>query len=784
MPLLGWMFWCRLNTLSQGFTIFMALFVALPSASAFNPFSLSEELDKKLTEKQFLPTTEYYVASDWLKEGYFLVSKDLRSRLLELNFQEKSQNSLREGEFQQASPSECQEKLSLEIEPSSCFRIKDFQWGPQPAKASNQVDGLAGKQVSLLVAVQQVPTRPNADQVVRILNEETQNLVKAWPLKPLLLAQTVGSQPIMQKRTSLSDIPASCLHAVLAIEDTSFLEHSGVSLTGTLRAFVKNIVSGRKAQGGSTITQQLVKNYFLTPERTYKRKAQEIMISVLLETKYTKDQILETYLNIIYMAQNGPYQVLGFPAAAEYYFAKSIADLEPHECALLAAVLNGPGVYNPFRNPEKSLVRRNLVLDKMYEQKFLTERQFQTAKIQPLPSRVPAQASETSPYFLESARQQVEALGETLENKRILLTLDLEAQGQAQKALQNHLSFLEKENKVISKIKESQKKLLEGLFLSADADGRIIVAVGGRSFRQSQFNRITKSKRQIGSLVKPFVYLTAVENGAKPTDFIDDEKFEIKLPTKKTWSPENYDKKFLGKVPLYYALKTSLNSSTAKLGLDLGLDKIIDTLKASGVKSEISPLPSLTLGAIELPPLEVLQMYLTLSQMGQSPSLTFVEKVWDHQQRTLYERRDEKPEDYLSPSSAAITVGMMKQTLISGTAASAGAKGLQNYWAGKTGTTSDYKDTWFAGISPFESSLVWVGYDDNTPTKLTGASGAVPVWIDYTLWSQNRYQPQDFRWPDGVEEKVISSQSLIDSGFTLEKQSEIKLIFKKTLFGF
>jgi penicillin-binding protein 1B len=766
------MFSRRLNTLSYGFTIIMALLVVSPAASGFNPFSLSADLDKKLKEQQFLPSTEYLIASKWLKKEAFLVAKPLRTHLIELGFQEKDHDGLRPEEFQNVEARICQEKMSLTTQPTGCIRFRDFSWNG----STDTPD--------ILVALNLASDSKGSDQIIFILNESTLEELKVWPLKPQLLAQTVGSQPIMQKKTPLSEMPAACLQAVLSIEDTSFLEHSGVSITGTIRAFLKNIITGRKAQGGSTITQQLVKNYFLTPERTYKRKIHEILISVLLETKYTKDQILETYLNIIYMAQNGTYQVLGFPSAAEYYFGKPIENLEVHECALLAAVLNGPGVYNPFKNVEKSLARRNLVLEKMYSQHFLTEKQLEIAKTMPLPTKIPAQATETSPYFLESARQQLEDFGYSLENKKILLTLDLEAQSQAQKALQNHLKNLEKQNKYVKKILENEKKGLEGLVVSADSDGRIILAVGGRDFKQSQFNRITKSRRQIGSLVKPFIYLTAIEKGAKPLDLISDEKFEVKLPTKQIWSPENYDKKFLGQVPLYFALKNSLNAATAKLGLELGLERIVDTLKAAGIKSEIPLLPSLTLGALQLPPLDVLQAYLTLSQLGKSPTPTFVESVWDADRNFVYKSPVTSGADYLSPISTSITIGMMKQVLISGSAAYAGSKGLKDYWAGKTGTTSDYRDTWFAGFSPHETTVVWVGYDDNKPTNLTGASGAVPIWTDYTLWAKQRFPLEEFKWPDEVKEKTIENKELVDLGFNLEKQTEIKLIFRKNLFGF
>lgn len=764
------MFCRRLNTLSLPITIFMALLVVSSEAFAFNPFTLSQELDKKLEERSFLPSTEYYVASEWLKLNSLGPTAILRNRLLELQFQERSRETLQPGEFMILPPETCQQKFEMSEPPMECIRIQEFFWGSFTTTESVLVATRAHSQ--------------NSYQVSAIFNETLAKPVTAWALKPVILAQTVGSQPIMQKMTPLSGMPAACMQAVLAIEDTSFLEHAGVSFTGTMRAFVKNIVSGRKAQGGSTITQQLVKNYFLTPERTYKRKAQEMILSFLLESQYTKDQILEIYLNIIYMAQNGPYQVLGFPSAAEYYFSKPIETLDVHECATLAAVLNGPGIYNPFRNPDKALARRNLVLDKMFEQNFITKKQYDISKSLALPNRPPAQASETSPYFLESARAQLEEVGVPLENAKILLTLDLHAQNEAQKALQTHLTNLETKNAFIKKQKETQKKSLEGLVLSTDQNGRVLVAVGGRNFKQSQFNRVTKSRRQIGSLVKPFVYLTAIEkDGKSPTDMILDEKFEHK-EGKQKWSPENYDKKFLGNVPLYYALKSSLNAATAKLGLEVGLQNIIDTMKAAGIETDIGALPSLTLGAIELPPLQVLQSYLTLSQMGKSPTLSFIEGVWDKEQKQVYRRNDEEPNQYLGDVSTAITVGMMKQGLISGTAASAGAQGLRDTWAGKTGTTSDNKDTWFIGFNKYETTAVWVGYDNNTPTKLTGASGAVPVWTQYTKWGQNRWPREDFAWPEKVEEKVVTLDELKEKEFQLETQPEVRLMFKKGFFSF
>ncbi len=749
----------------------MALLVERTEAYSLNPITLSAELEKKLNEKNFLPSTEFYVAKKWLRPQGTHPAPQLKVWLEDQGYQNRTQELLSEGQFRVFNDEECQKFHELKDKIVECVELKDHSISGTPSLAS------------IIIVAENLPN--GLFLVHHILSAESLKSLSAWALKPQLFAQTVGSQPIMQKKLPLSSMPASCLQAVLSIEDTAFLEHHGVSVTGTFRALFKNLTSGRKAQGGSTITQQLVKNYFLTSERTYKRKFQEIILAVLLESQFTKDQILETYLNIIYMAQNGPYQVVGYPAASEYYFQKPIESLKVEECALLAAILNGPGVFNPFRNPDKSLARRDRVLEKMKEQGFLSDEQFQKAILAKLPTTKPLQATETSPYYLDAARAELSRLGIPIENKKVLLALDINSQELAQSSLQNHLNQLEEKNEFTKKLKAEKKKSLEGILLSADSTGRVLAAVGGRSFRKSQFNRIINSQRQIGSLVKPFVFLTAIEKlDLNPLSMIKDEKMQIKI-NKKIWSPENYDRKFLGEVPLYYALKMSLNASTANLAQQSEIQSIIDTLTKFGVTKPLEAHPSLSLGAIELSPIEVLGPYLALSQMGKKVTPTFIESAWTSSGENVVTYSDAiQTHSVLSnePESVPIIVGIMKQSLVSGTAQRAKSMGLSDFWAGKTGTTSDNRDAWFVGFDRHETTLTWVGYDDNTNSKLTGASGALPIWINYTLQAKNHWHLEDFPWPDSVEKKSVDQEKLNSQGFTLETESQFDLVFDRSFF--
>lgn len=757
--------------------MFTTLLTLMIIVSVFSFLNFDKELTEKLEAKKYILPTEYYAAPTSFKARMLYSREAIEEILTKRNYRSRNiQQRLLPGDYLIGSPADCATRMQVEIPDttSGClgFSVKENSSLNTGAPLEEAFDKnvqwiLFSENTSILSVHLGIPARA-AIQV---------------SLRAPLLAQYIDTNPIMQEPAILSQIPPSCLNAVMAIEDNQFLEHSGFSFTGLVRAFVKNVTGGRR-QGGSTITQQLVKNYFLSSERTYKRKINELFFSILLESKFSKDQILEMYVNIIYMGQNGPFQVIGFPAASQYYFQKNVSDLQLAECATLAAVLNGPGVYDPFRKAEKAMTRRNLVLEKMKELKFISESEFTTAAQQPLPTKGVTKASETAPYFIDAVRKQLRDLNIPIEGAKIYTGLDLDAQQEAQQALQTHLNNLEKNVKSLKQKKE-KGHLLEGVVLSGDPEtGLINVVVGGRSFRMTQFNRAVDGHRQVGSIMKPFVYLTAlsqVENDKPftPLTPLNDEKFEIKYDGQK-WSPENYSQKFYGTVPLFYALKNSLNASTASLGLKVGLEKIISTANLLGLQSPMKALPSLVLGSFEMYPKEVLQAYMALSNFGLKPKLSFVRQVVDTDGKILFEHTPELIPSYDNVDTA-ILVGMMKQTVLTGTARSVSLGGFTHPAAGKTGTTSDYKDAWFAGFTPHMTTLVWVGYDNNEPTRLTGSSGAVPVWLQFMKKSATIYPAEDFTWPENTVKVTLTPEELEKVGAKQETEDNlpVELIFRK-----
>lgn len=603
----------------------------------------------------------------------------------------------------------------------------------------------------------------------------------------LLFAQYIGSRPVLKRKVELGQFPAICLNAVLAIEDPQFLEHKGFSIRSIVRAAVKNIQAGRKAQGGSTITQQLVKNYFLTHKKSYIRKIKELIMAVLLEIKSSKDDILEAYLNEIYMAQNAVFEVRGFAAASEHYFGKSIEDANPAECSLLAAILNSPGRYNPYRNPEKAVKRRNLVLSKLKDQGVFNESEYSQWSSFPLPKRSIKSILDPAPYFLEAVKKQLkEILGDENKSFKIITTLNLKAQKAAKKQIREGLNSLESWYKHLKDKKEKGKNL-EAAIVSVDPlNGYVSALVGGRNFKTSPYNRILKAKRQVGSIMKPFVYLTALESFNSetgdpytPLTPIMDKRFSYSYD-KQEWSPQNYDKKYRGEIPMFYALKESLNAATAKLALDVGLENIIDVSYRLGIKSKLAPLPSLSLGAYELHPYEVLQAYSTLARLGEKTNLSFIAAIYDTKNNKLYEHQISK-EQMIAKETAAVLVGSLKQTIENGTGAVSRKLGFTYPAAGKTGTTSGNHDAWFAGFTPYHVAVVWVGYDDNTSHGLTGATGAAPIWAKYMKEIAMQYPPSDFNWPESVKKKSMSPYLQKVYGVP-EKEgknlNEIELIFR------
>jgi penicillin-binding protein 1B len=760
----------------------LLIFIILPLTLiiiglAFLAFKLDSEIADRMSKKSLIVPTIYYSTTRIFTPGMQLFQiKELLNELKNTLRERTPEQNLFPGDFSFQNREACIKltQISDLAEEAHCLAIF---WPELPFEKF--------KSSQLRIAVF------NSNGLITHTFAGTPpQIVADFILPPEEIVQYLGDEPILRKPLVLGDIPTDCLNALISIEDQHFLEHKGVSFTGILRAGVKNLVSGRAAQGGSTLTQQLVKNYFLTPEKTLKRKLYEFLMALVLETHVDKDQILETYLNIIYLGQQGVYQIRGYGAASEHYFSKPIQNLNLQECSLLGAIVNSPGLFNPFTHPDKSKKRRDLVLTKMRELHFINDSEMNTAQNSTLPSRPKIAISATAPYFIDAVQRQVIADGfDPSSGLNIFTTLDKQAQESAQLAVNEHLEKLEKDNKKIKKISEEQKINLEGLLISADVStGQIRALVGGRSFKKSQYNRAIDSHRQVGSTMKPLVYLSALLYGGKngeifdPLSPVDDRKVTHKFDGQK-WTPENYDHVYHGKVPLFYALKNSLNAPTASLGILVGLDKIISVAQTLGVTSPMQQLPSLSLGAFEIRPIEMLQVYLALAHLGDGHKPLLIDYIESAQGKKLLTYLPE-PTNKIDAAACASLVSMLKQTLLSGTAKAVTLSGFTNPAAGKTGTTSDNKDTWFIGFTPHHLALVWTGYDNNTSSGLTGASGSVPIWIKYMKSYGSHFVADDFKWPENTEVKKITREDLIQKGIFPENEkedalTETLLVFKK-----
>lgn len=726
----------------------------------------------RLEQRQFAPPIDLYSAPEKVIKGQTFNKKFILEILERHKYRQREQQQvLREGDFAVLDSTSCQEVVGSAL-PSGTFTCIDMvtrtlATGPR-RQSSRQLISLAENDL-ILEVFEGDPLEP------KLFIE----------LEPELFAQFYGNTPILRKIVTLKDTPVMCLDALLAIEDAQFLEHKGFSPSAIFRAILRNIKGGRLGQGGSTLTQQLVKNYFLTSERTFRRKVTEIGMALLLESHLNKDEILETYLNVIYMGQNGPFQVRGYGSAARHYFSKDLEELNLSECALMAAIVNGPGVYNPFTQIERAKTRRAKVLARMLELKKITAEEEKEANEFALPKRPPEVLTETAPYFVDAVMNQLQNLKlDTEKGLRVYTTLNRRAQQMATAAVATSLVRLEKDFKKVKQQKE-KNNLLETCLISADPNSGFIQAlVGGRGFKVSQFNRAISGHRQVGSIMKPLVYLSALEsvtpqgNAYTPMTTIEDKYFQYKYEGQK-WSPENYDKKFRGEIPMYVGLKDSLNSATAALGIQVGLSSIVDVARRLGIDSKLLPLPSITLGAFELYPIEVLRAYTTIARMGSKIDLSFIRTVEDLDGNLQYAHNYRETQT-VATENMAVLVGMMKQTLETGSARFARLWGFNHPAAGKTGTTSDMRDSWFAGFTPYHVAIVWLGYDNNESHGLTGASGALPIWSEYMKNYAGNYPPIDFPLPSGVVSVEVPAPPISAEDAAKQKSwpEKINLFFK------
>lgn len=567
------------------------------------------------------------------------------------------------------------------------------------------------------------------NKLSRIEDLVTVKTVDEFRLAPKLIAM-LQSDNEDRLAIPLQNYPRLLIDTLILTEDRRFYEHNGINPVGILRALIANIRAGQTVQGGSTLTQQLVKNLFLSRERTITRKANEALMSLVLDWRYDKNRILETYLNEIYLGQNGDTQIHGFELASQFYFGRSIREISLDQIALLVGMVKGPSLYNPWRNPQNALERRNIVLRLMLEHKMIGDELYQLLSQRPLGVQKKGQISRKYPAFIQTLQADLRReLGEhkisSLLGARIFSTMDLKQQAQAENAVGNTVSQLQ------LKMKNPH---LEGAMIITDyRTGEIRAVVGGLQTQYAGFNRALMAKRQIGSLVKPSIYLTALSN---PEQFrlntpINNQPITINDKGSPPWQPRNYDKKYSGSVMLMDALARSLNIPTVNIGMKVGLSKVIDTQKAMGWDNvEIPKVPAMLLGSYTISPYDVTKLYQTLANQGGRIALTTVDSIADRQGNLIFQH-DKSAKQVVPQEAAFQTLFAMQQTVERGTARSLQKDYADLHLAGKTGTTNESRDTWFVGIDGKNISTVWLGRDDNGETKLTGASGALQIYKDY-----------------------------------------------------
>ncbi len=585
-------------------------------------------------------------------------------------------------------------------------------------------------------------------------------------LEPESMGAYYGPDREQRDLVRLGEVPRSLIDAIVAVEDQRFDSHHGIDPLRIAGAFVANLRSGSITQGGSTLTQQLVKNFFLSPERTLSRKLQEAVMAVLVEVRYEKDEILECYLNEIYMGQRGATEVHGVGEASRLYFGKPVRDLTLAESATLAAVIPGPNRLSPFERTERVRARRNLVLDLMLEQGRIPADAHAAAVAEPLqPAMLVVEPAEAR-FFQDALRRQLpqaydlEALSS--EGLKIYSTLDPRLQRLAAKAVREGLSSLEQRSpRLVSK---DPAAMLQACLVAVQPQtGQILALVGSRDYGQSQFDRCSQARRQAGSAFKPFVYVAALEPSAgEPlitlASLVDDDPLTIASPGAPVWRPANYDHEFHGRVPVRDAVERSMNVAAARLAQRVGIGRVADLAHRLGLESPLPEVPSLALGVADVTPLELARAYATLASGGVRPELRTYEDIVDAEGRTIPGRAP-RFERVLDAGTAYLATSLLEGVVDHGTAAAVRRAGLEGPIAGKTGTTDDEKDAWFAGFTPEMVVVVWVGFDQPRKTGLTGASGALPIWIRFLREATGGVVRGHFAAPDEVVQVDVDPAS-------------------------
>lgn len=604
-------------------------------------------------------------------------------------------------------------------------------------------------------ASQGLRIRLQNNYISRLEALNSNQVIDVFRLEPMVVAGIYPKQQEVRQLVQLEQVPDDLVLALLSVEDRRFYQHWGLDPRSIARAFMANLMAGKTVQGGSTLTQQLVKNIFLSADRTLIRKINEAIMALLLEFHYDKSTILETYINEVYLGQHGATQIHGFQLASQFYFSRDLNRLSRDQMALLVGMVKGPSWYHPRRHPERALERRNQVLALMLEKQVINQSQYNLYAARPLGlTHKPKLSSNRYPALVDLVKRQLrEDYNETdlkTAGLNIFTSIDPIIQEKAEHSVSEVLPRLERS--------QSQTAPLQASVIVASSEqGEIQALVSDRNPKFAGFNRSLDAVRQIGSLIKPAIYLSALQYPERYTlaSMLKDEPLHLKTSTGDIWSPQNYDGETRGDITLFEALRDSRNIPSVRLGLDIGLAEIADTLHNLGVRRDIPTYPSMTLGAFSLSPLDVANMYQTFAARGYHIPLRVIREVLDrdNQPLTRYplafsKTLDEKPVHLVNRVLHEVT-----QT---GTAASL-QRTLPQRVAGKTGTTDDLRDSWFAGFSDEQLAVVWVGRDDNSSSELTGASGALRLWSD--LMGRLPINDLSLAAPPGIEQAWIDLKS-------------------------
>ena len=582
-------------------------------------------------------------------------------------------------------------------------------------------------------------------------------------LEPLSIGGMFPSHLQDRILLNFSQVPKDLEEMILVVEDRNFYSHKGISLKSIMRAFIKNTKALGIEEGGSTITQQLAKSLFFSPEQTIRRKIKEAIAALLIEMHYSKQEILLAYINDVFIAQSGRRAIHGFGLASQFFFGTDLKNLSLDQKALLVGMLKGPSLYSPINNPDRAKTRRDLVLSLIKNDSLITEEEYLDLKGKSL-KVIPPSFKSLSKYpafndiVILDLRKNFDDSDLRTKGLKIITNLD--------PVVQDYLEESIKDTKLKLKRRYgSQLNGLEGAGIVIDSfSGEVVAAIGSTKPNNYGFNRAINAVRPIGSLVKPFIYLSALQHYTKYnlSTLLDDSKLSVSLPGSKLWEPNNFDKKFHGNVPLHVALSESYNVATTRLGMDLGYSVVQETFTKLGIEKKIPKYPSIFVGSFEMTPLEAIQAYQTIASEGFYSPLNSIRTV-ESSEDVLSLSYPYKVEQRFRPEPIYLLKFVLKQTFISGTARGFSSRVIEKWkTGGKTGTSDDQRDSWFVGYAGNYLMVVWLGFDDNRKSPLTGRTGALQVWKNF----MSRLDPiaYEVRKPSRIRYEWVDAKDGLLSG--------------------